>query len=134
MVYRSSFPLLENTFISLIRLDLFFKKRRQSGHSIPPSPAAPLVHQPVDPDLEELVVPDGPVRHDDAVVELVEGAATLRRAAVVAQLDQLAAAVVEAQAAGAEGGTGGPGGPRGSGGGAGLGGGAGGGAWNRERI
>ena len=33
--------------------------------------ARPLLHEAVDADLEELVVPERPVRHDDAVVELV---------------------------------------------------------------
>ena len=39
--------------------------------------ARPLLHEAVDADLEELVVLERPVRHDDAVVELVVGPPTL---------------------------------------------------------
>ena len=57
----------------------------------------PLFDEPVDPDFKELVVFERSVRHDDAVVELVVGPTALGRPVVVAQLDHLALALVEAK-------------------------------------
>jgi hypothetical protein len=41
---------------------------------------APLFDQPIYPDFEKLVVVEGPVGHDDTVVELVVRPPALRRA------------------------------------------------------
>jgi len=57
--------------------------------------ARPLVHQPVQPDLEQFIVPDGSVRHDHPVVELIKRPFPLPRSVVIAQLDQTSVSLVE---------------------------------------
>ena len=57
----------------------------------------PFVDETVDPNLEHLVVLDGTVGHDDAVVELVHRMAPLRRLTLVSQLDEGTMPLVEAK-------------------------------------
>lgn len=57
--------------------------------------AGPFLHQAIDPNLEEFVVSERPVGHDDTVVELVVRSPSLARPVVVAQLDEGAFALVE---------------------------------------
>ena len=59
--------------------------------------AGPLVDEAVDAQLEELVGPQRPRRHDDAVVELVQRPAPLRRPLAGRQFHHRTASLVEAQ-------------------------------------
>ena len=57
--------------------------------------ATPLVHQPIQADLKQLVLPEGPMGHHHPVVELIERSLPLRRPVVVQELDEAAVALME---------------------------------------
>ena len=59
--------------------------------------AAPLVHKPVQSDLKELIVPEGPVGHHYPVVELIKGPLPLSCPVVIEQLYQAAVSFMESK-------------------------------------